>query len=71
LQAHIVGETNARLLAQTVEVLVEGKKKGRWWGRTRTDRLVFFDDERDWQGQLVQVRVTWTGPWSLIGEVEG
>ena len=71
LQARIVGEINARLLEQTVEVLVEGKKKGRWWGRTRTDRLVFFDDERDWQGQLVQVRVTWTGPWSLIGEVEG
>ena len=71
LQARIVGKINARLLEQTVEVLVEGKKKGRWWGRTRTDRLVFFDDERDWQGQLAQVHITWTGPWSLIGEVEG
>jgi len=68
LQAQIVGEINARLLGQTVEVLVEGRKKGRWWGRTRTDKLVFFDDERDWLGQLVQVRITWTGPWSLIGK---
>ncbi len=70
LQTAIVAEINARLLGQTVEVLVEGKKKGRWWGRTRTDRLVFFEDERERLGELAQVRITWTGPWSLIGEVQ-
>jgi tRNA-2-methylthio-N6-dimethylallyladenosine synthase len=78
LQAGIVAEINAQLLGQTVEVLVEGQKKarpeqnrrGRWWGRTRTDKLVFFEDEGDWQGQLARVRITWTGPWSLIGEAE-
>jgi len=69
LQARVVGEINALLLGQTVEVLVEGQKKGRWWGRTRTDKLVFFDDEREWQGQLASVRITWAGPWSLVGEV--
>jgi len=76
LQARVVGQINARLLGQTVEVLVEGRdeRKGRWWGRTRTDRLVFFEseneekDKRDWRGRLAQVRITWTGPWSLIGE---
>ena len=68
LQAEIVGEINARLLDQTVEVLVEGKKKERWWGRARTDKLVFFEDEGDWRGQMVNVRITWAGPWSLIGE---
>jgi len=68
-QAEIVAALNARLLGQTVEVLVEGKKKGRWWGRTRTDRLVFFEDEGDWLGRLASVRITWAGPWSLIGAV--
>jgi len=68
LQARIAAEINGRLLGRTVEVLVEGKKKGRWWGRTRTDKLVFFEDERDRLGQLVPVHITWTGPWSLIGE---
>jgi tRNA-2-methylthio-N6-dimethylallyladenosine synthase len=71
LQAEIVGQINSRLLGQTVEVLVEGQKKGRWWGRTRTDRIVYFEDDADWRGRLAPVRVTWTGPWSLIGEVEG
>ncbi len=68
LQARIAGEINARLVGQTVEVLVEGKKKNRWWGRTRTDKLVFFEDARDLLGQQVPVRITWAGPWSLIGE---
>jgi len=69
LQAKIVGEINGRLLGQTVEVLVVGRKKERWWGRTRTNKLVFFEDEGDWRGQLAPVRITWTGPWSLIGEI--
>ena len=71
LQAEILAEINGRLLGETIEVLVAGRKKGRWWGRTRTDKLVFFEDGRDWLGQLVRVRITWAGPWSLIGGVSG
>jgi tRNA-2-methylthio-N6-dimethylallyladenosine synthase len=71
LQAEIVGQINTRLLGQTVEVLVEGQKRDRWWGRTRSDKLVYFADDADWRGRLAHVRLTWTGPWSLIGVVEG
>ena len=68
LQARIVGEINAQFLGQRVEVLVEDKRKGRWGGRTATNKLVFFEDEgREWRGELASVRVTWTGPWSMIG----
>ncbi len=80
LQARVVGEINGRLLDQTVEILVAGQKKARpergrkerWWGRTCTDKLVFFEreDEKDWLGQLASVRITWAGPWSLVGRVE-
>jgi tRNA-2-methylthio-N6-dimethylallyladenosine synthase len=71
LQERIVGEINAQLLGQTVEVLVEERHRGKWRGRTRTNKLVFFDiDEQDWSGQLVQVRITKTGPWSMQGEIE-
>ncbi len=68
VQARILKTLNARLEGQQVEVLVEGEKKGRWFGRTRTDRLVFFAAEGNWLGRLVQVAITWSGPWSLIGE---
>ena len=67
LQKKVVTEINSKLLGTTVEVLVEGTKKGRWFGRTRTDKLVFFDDERDLLGRLVQIKVKKTGPWSLQG----
>lgn len=68
LQERIVGEINRGLVGRTVEVLVEGRKKGRWFGRTRTNKLVFFDSTEEWTGRLAQVRITWAGPWSLIGE---
>ena len=70
LQQRVVGEINAPFMGQCVEVLVEGKRKGRWQGRTPTNKLVFFADGRDWRGRLARVRITWTGPWSMIGEVE-
>lgn len=71
LQAEIVGKINAKFLGQTIEVLVEEKNKHRWKGRTRTNKLVFFeDDTRDWKGKLVNVKIEWTGPWSMIGKVE-
>ncbi len=67
-QTRILKKLNARFEGQEVEVLVEGQKKGRWFGRTRTDRLVFFSAERNWLGHIARLKVTWTGPWSLIGE---
>ncbi len=73
LQEQIVTDINAELLDQTMEVLVEEKQRGRWRGRTRTNKLVFFEDEsdRDWTGHLVDLEITWTGPWSLRGTLPG
>lgn len=67
LQATIAGEINHRLMGQEVEVLVEERARDRWKGRTRTNKLVFFEDEADRRGQLVPVRIDWAGPWSLVG----
>jgi tRNA-2-methylthio-N6-dimethylallyladenosine synthase len=70
LQERIASKVNNELMGRTVEVLVEGRKKGKWWGRTRTDKLVFFIDSADHLGQLVNVRIESTSPWSLQGEIE-
>jgi tRNA-2-methylthio-N6-dimethylallyladenosine synthase len=68
LQAELVGEINAKFLGQTVEVLVEEKHKERWKGRTRNNKLVFFEDAgQDWIGRTACVKINWTGPWSMIG----
>jgi len=67
LQEQISTGINAQLLDQTLEVLVEGQGKGKWKGRTRTDKLVFFEDERDFHGRMTQVKIKKTAPWSLQG----
>jgi tRNA-2-methylthio-N6-dimethylallyladenosine synthase len=69
LQAKIAAEINEQLLGKTVEILVESRVKGKWQGRTRTGKLVFFKDDRDYTGQLVDIRVEKTSPWSLQGKI--
>jgi tRNA-2-methylthio-N6-dimethylallyladenosine synthase len=70
LQKSSQTESNARLLGDTVEILVEGRKRGKWYGRTRTDKLVFFSSEGDYQGQLVNIKIEKTSPWSLQGTMK-
>jgi tRNA-2-methylthio-N6-dimethylallyladenosine synthase len=65
LQEEIVTEINKKHLGETVEVLFEEKVKGRWKGRTPTNKLVFVESEADLRGRVVPVHVTWTGPWSM------
>jgi tRNA-2-methylthio-N6-dimethylallyladenosine synthase len=65
LQEEVVGEINKKYLRQQVEVLFEEKVKGRWRGRTPTNKLIFVESDEDLRGQLLNVTVTWTGPWSM------
>jgi tRNA-2-methylthio-N6-dimethylallyladenosine synthase len=67
LQAKIVGEINSKMMDQIVEILVEKKEKGKWSGRTRGDKLVFFTDKGDCHSKLVNLRIIHTSPWSLTG----
>src|SRR6185436_1802219 len=48
------------------EVLVEGKRDGRWFGRTRSNKLVHFAGETA-VGEVVQVRIERASAWSLQG----
>jgi tRNA-2-methylthio-N6-dimethylallyladenosine synthase len=68
-QARIVGEINAQLLGETVEVLFEDKVKGRWRGRTQNTKLVFVESEQDLRGKELPIQITWTGPWSMQGRL--
>ena len=70
LQTEILTEKNTRLKGKTVQILVEDVQRGRWRGRTSDNRLVFFEHENDLRGQLVDIHVDWTGPYSLIGSLQ-
>ncbi len=69
LQEVIAGKKNSFYQGKNVEVLVEGRKKGKWYGRSRNDKLAFFEDNHDCVGKLLTVKVNKTSPWALQGEV--
>ena len=64
-------ELNGALVGQTVEILVEGREKGRWMGRTRTNKIVYFAGEAaeaaPWGA--APDGITEAGPWSLTGRL--
>jgi tRNA-2-methylthio-N6-dimethylallyladenosine synthase len=66
-QERIASEIAAHYLGEKVEVLFEERLKDRWKGRTTTNKLVFTETEGDLTGQILPVRITWAGPWSMQG----
>jgi tRNA-2-methylthio-N6-dimethylallyladenosine synthase len=69
LQERIAGEINASYLGQTVPVLFEEAVRGRWKGRTSTNKLVFAESDQPLNGKVLPVTITWTGPWSMQGRL--
>ena len=72
LQERIGEELNGRHVGEELEILVEGSERGKWMGRSRTNKIVFFDVEDeaiDRTGQLVIVEVTEASPWSMQGRL--
>ena len=69
LQASIQAEINSKLMDETLEVLVEGTKRGQVHGRSRSDKLVYVEGGVDVIGHTAPVRIERAGPWSLGGRV--
>ncbi|MDA1129572.1 MAG: tRNA (N6-isopentenyl adenosine(37)-C2)-methylthiotransferase MiaB [Chloroflexi bacterium] len=68
-QEKIQTEINAELVGTYQEILVEGRQRGKWQGRTRSNKLVFFEDQAYHLGNLVTVKIDRSSPWSLQGSL--
>jgi tRNA-2-methylthio-N6-dimethylallyladenosine synthase len=65
-------QNNKALKGRVLEVLVEGVSKGnpnRLSGRSRTNKVVNFEGNKNLIGKLVNVEITEPHTWSLIGRV--
>ena len=69
LQEEIATRINSTFLGETVEVLFEQKVHGRWKGRTPNNKLVFVESQRSLRGEILPVIISWTGPWSMQGQL--
>jgi tRNA-2-methylthio-N6-dimethylallyladenosine synthase len=67
LQTGILSEINQEYVGRPVEILVEGKKGAKWYGRTTSDKLVFFESTADCTGNMVTIDVNSASPWALQG----
>ena len=68
LQREVLDRKNLPLRGRTVPVLVESHYKGKWKGRTPHGKVTFFENPADLRGQVVNVKIDWTGPYTLIGK---
>ncbi len=69
LQESIAAGIHATYEGQTVDILFEELVRGRWKGRTPTNKLVFVEAEDDLFGQVLPVEITRSGPWSMQGRL--
>ncbi|MDZ4159609.1 MAG: tRNA (N6-isopentenyl adenosine(37)-C2)-methylthiotransferase MiaB, partial [Anaerolineaceae bacterium] len=70
LQERIAGEINASYVERSTKVLFEEAVRGRWRGRTPTNKLVFVESSSDLRGRTLPVRITWAGAWSMRGKLD-
>ena len=67
LQEGIAAQIHSAYLGQQVPVLFEELLRGRWKGRTPTNKLVFVESPADLRGKVLPVEITKTGAWSMQG----
>ncbi|WML37890.1 30S ribosomal protein S12 methylthiotransferase RimO [Clostridium sp. OS1-26] len=75
LQQTISKEINDSKIDRTYEVIIEGKDKEAWYGRSREmapeiDGLIYFESDKNLQiGTMVKVKVTNSSEYDLMGVV--
>ncbi|GAI17397.1 unnamed protein product, partial [marine sediment metagenome] len=73
LQKEISTKINKKLEGEILEVLVDKKSKknikNQFSGRTGTNKTVVFTSKQNLLGQLVNVKIIKSSPWTLYGEL--
>ncbi len=75
LQKNIQKSLNSKMLAKNYQILVEGRKRGVMHGRTRTDKIVYLNNNLNKLlddsiiGKMMDVKITDYSSWSLSADV--
>ena len=73
LQNELLEEKNGYYIGKTLRVLVEGPSKtngAKMSARTEGNRIVLFDGSESLTGSFVNVKITRSSPFALMGELE-
>ena len=73
LQNELLAEKNEAYVGKTLRVLGEGKSKtneAKMSARTEGNRIVLFDGDESLTGKFIDLKITKSAPFALIGEIE-
>ena len=73
LQNRLLEEKNEEYVGKTLRVLVEGVSKtnaAKMSARTEGNRIVLFDGDESMTGSFVNLKITKSSPFALMGEIE-
>jgi len=62
-------KNNEAYIGRTVKVLVEGRKRGRLYGKTDTFKTVYMVSDKNLTGEFVKVKILSVDSWSLYGPI--
>ena len=69
LQDTVQNNLNSKYLNKFYEVLIEGKNRDKYYGRTEGDKLVYVENLNEtYIGQILKTRIIDFSPYSLIAE---
>ena len=72
LQNKLLDEKNEAYVGKTLRVLVEGASKtngAKMSARTEGNRIVLFDGDESLTGSFINVKITKSSPFALLGEI--
>ena len=69
IQEKIQGQINSKLLGQVSEIMIEGKRREKIFGRNHHDKIIYADIAELNEGDLVDVQIDYAGPWAMKGKV--
>ncbi|MBQ7287862.1 MAG: tRNA (N6-isopentenyl adenosine(37)-C2)-methylthiotransferase MiaB [Candidatus Gastranaerophilales bacterium] len=65
--AHL--KSNEKYIGRTLEILIDGVKDNVYQGRTRNNKVVHLEDNKEYQiGQFVDVEITRVTTWCMFGK---
>ena len=68
-QEKIQAELNSKYVGEVNNVMIEGLKRGKVFGRNEQDKLIYVDNPNMQEGDMVDVKIDYAGPWAMKGKV--
>jgi len=68
-QEIIQADLNSKYVGKIDNIMIEGNKRGKVFGRNNQDKIIYVDNPHLIEGTLVDVEIDYAGPWAMKGNL--